>query len=53
MLARQLQGIGVTIQNGQKAAGTLYASIETNLALAKHAGTSEWKEIQSEVNSSG
>jgi hypothetical protein len=33
-------------QEGQKSVNTLHGSIETDLALAKHAETWEWKEVE-------
>jgi hypothetical protein len=42
--------LGHTIQEGLGKVNNLYAGIETNLALAKHAGTWEWKEIDSADN---
>ncbi len=44
-LARTMQVLGQNAAEGQKAMKNLYASVETNLALAKHAEEWEWKEV--------
>ena len=38
--------IGENAQQGQRSLGQLYASMESNLALAKHAEQREWKEAK-------
>jgi len=43
-LAPQMQAIGQSAQDGQKAMQQLLHSVETNLDLATHAETWEWKE---------
>jgi septal ring factor EnvC (AmiA/AmiB activator) len=45
-LTAQKEFLGRTIQEGQANANRLYGTIETHLALAKHAETWEWKEAQ-------
>jgi hypothetical protein len=45
-LAPRMHVIGASVQEGQKAANSLYAGIESSLALAKHAETWEWKEAE-------
>jgi hypothetical protein len=44
-LSKQMEFLGQTIQEGNSKVNNLYAGIETNLALAKHAETWEWKEV--------
>jgi hypothetical protein len=44
MLAKQMQGLQMAMQQGQQALNGLHQSIEGSLALAKHAETWEWKE---------
>jgi uncharacterized protein YlxW (UPF0749 family) len=46
VLASRMQMIGASVEQGQKAANSLYAGIESSLALAKHGETWEWKEVQ-------
>jgi chromosome segregation ATPase len=46
-IAEQLKFLGPVAQNGVKQMEQMQSSIETNLALAKHAETWEWKESQS------
>jgi hypothetical protein len=43
-LAQQMKVIGENAQQGQRSLEQLYASMESNLALAKHAENWEWKE---------
>jgi predicted GIY-YIG superfamily endonuclease len=43
-LAQQMKLIGENAQQGQRSLEQLYASMESNLALAKHAEEWEWKE---------
>ena len=45
-LAQQMKLIGENAQQGQRSLGHLYASMESNLALAKHAEQWEWKEAK-------
>jgi len=45
-LTAQKEFLGKTIQDGQANANRLYGTIETHLALAKHAETWEWKEVE-------
>ena len=45
-LAKQVEFLGRTIQEGEANANRLYGTIETHLALAKHAETWEWKETE-------
>jgi vacuolar-type H+-ATPase subunit D/Vma8 len=47
-LAREIQLISENIKHGQKSLQSLYQSIESNLELAKHAETGEWKEARAE-----
>jgi hypothetical protein len=47
-LSRQMQFVIKNHEEGQRAMQNLYQSIESNLALAKHAETWEWKEAQSD-----
>ena len=42
-LAQQMKLIGENAQQGQRSLEQLYASMESNLALAKHAEEWEWK----------
>ena len=44
-LARQCEEIGNSARQGQQAMQDLLASVETHIALAKHAEDWEWKEI--------
>ena len=44
-LAQQMKLIGENAQQGQRSLEQLYASMESNLALAKHAEEWEWKEV--------
>ena len=46
-LAQQMKLIGENAQQGQRSLEQLYASMESNLALAKHAEEWEWKETSS------
>lgn len=48
-LAQQMQVIAANAQQGHKAVQQLYQSIETSLALAKHAETWEWKEVEAAI----
>lgn len=48
-VAAQLKAIAANAQTGQKALEQLYQSIETSLALAKHAEGWEWKEVESQT----
>jgi paraquat-inducible protein B len=50
VLAKQMEAQGNDMQQGQAALQNLYQNIETNLALAKHSETWEWKEVGSELN---
>ena len=43
-LSKRMQFVLMTHEQGQKSLAGLYQAIETNLALAKHAETWEWKE---------
>jgi predicted nucleic acid-binding Zn-ribbon protein len=43
-IAKVMQALQVNMKQGQAAMQNLYVSVETNLALAKHAETWEWKE---------
>jgi hypothetical protein len=52
-LSPQMQAISLAVQEGQKAANNLYAGIESSLALAMHAETWEWKEVQLHAQSIG
>jgi hypothetical protein len=45
ILSKQIEFLGRAVQKGQKSLNSLHGSIETNLALAKHAETWEWKEV--------
>jgi len=45
-LSKQMQFFQKSVEEGQKAMQTLYQSIENNLALAEHAETWSWKEIE-------
>jgi hypothetical protein len=45
ILSKQMEFLGRAVQEGQKSINSLHGSIETNLALAKHAETWEWKEV--------
>ena len=45
-LAQQMKLIGENAQQGQRSLEQLYASMESNLALAKHAEEWEWKEAE-------
>jgi hypothetical protein len=45
-LAQQMKLIGENAQQGQRSLEQLYASMESNLALAKHAEQWEWKEAK-------
>jgi hypothetical protein len=45
-LVQQMKLIGENAQQGQRSLGQLYASMESNLALAKHAEQWEWKEAK-------
>jgi hypothetical protein len=45
-LSKQMQFLLKNHEEGQKAMHGLYQSIESNLALAKHAEVWEWKEVQ-------
>jgi hypothetical protein len=47
-LAQQMKVIGENAQQGQRSLGQLYASRESNLALAKHAEEWEWREAKSQ-----
>ena len=47
-LAQQMKLIGENAQRGQRSLEQLYASMESNLALAKHAEEWEWKEATPE-----
>jgi hypothetical protein len=42
-----------SVEEGQKAMRNLYQSIENNLALAKHAETWNWKEVQGKPEATG
>lgn len=44
-IAKGLQILGENSRQAQAALQSLYQSIETNLALADHAETREWKEV--------
>jgi chromosome segregation ATPase len=46
-LAKQKEALGRMIQQGNDAAANLYGNVEASLALAKHAETWEWKELES------
>jgi len=46
-IASQMQALANNATEGQKAMQNLYASVETNLALAKHAEEWSWKEVKS------
>jgi hypothetical protein len=48
-LAEQMKVIGENSQQGQRALQDLYRSMESNLALAKHAEEWEWKESKSDA----
>lgn len=52
-LGPQMQAIAGNAQQGQKALEQLYAGVETSLALAKHAETWEWKEVENGQEASG
>jgi flagellar capping protein FliD len=45
-LAKGMQLLGKNMQDGQQALTGFHQSIEANLALAKHAETWEWKEME-------
>lgn len=47
MLSKQMSALGRMVHEANQAANTLYGNVETQLALAKHAETWEWKEAQS------
>ena len=49
-LSQNMQLLGQTVQNGNKEANRLHSSIESNLDLAKHAETWEWKEVEQKQN---
>jgi hypothetical protein len=44
-LAQQMKLIGENAQQGQQSLQQLYASMESNLALAKHAEEWEWRRV--------
>lgn len=46
IIAKSLQAFSKNVENGQKAIVELSRSIDTNLALAKHAEAYEWKETE-------
>jgi hypothetical protein len=41
-----MEAIGRNVQQGQQVLANLHQSIESNLALAKHAEGWEWKEVE-------
>jgi hypothetical protein len=47
-LANQMQALQMAMQQGQQALSGLHQSIEGSLALAKHAETWEWNEVEAE-----
>ena len=47
VLAKQMEELGKAAENGQAIANSLCQNVESQLALAKHAETWEWKEAQS------
>jgi hypothetical protein len=47
---KQLEFLKSVSQNGVKEMEQMQASIETNVALAKHAETWEWKEVESKAD---
>lgn len=51
-LTKEMEAIGQRHTQGQQALAGLYQSIETNLALATHAQTWEWKEVESTTTAS-
>jgi hypothetical protein len=46
VVAQQINVLGQNIQSGQQTIAQLHTSVETNLALAEHAETWAWKEIE-------
>jgi hypothetical protein len=46
-LGKEIGLIGQNLNRGQQSLQGLYESIESNLELAKHAETWEWKEVDS------
>jgi hypothetical protein len=49
-IAKKLEFLGPVAQNGVKQMEQMQASIETSLALAKHAETWEWKEASNSLD---
>ena len=49
-LSKQKEALGRMIKEGNTAAANLYGSVETQLELAKHAGTWVWKETKSPID---
>jgi hypothetical protein len=49
VLAKQIETVGINAGKLQKGMQQLYASVEQNLALAKHAETWEWKEATTKI----
>jgi chromosome segregation ATPase len=52
-LAKSMEAIGQSAGQLQKGIQQLYANVEQNLALAAHAESWEWKEIQSSLDKNG
>jgi len=50
IVAKGMQFLQLNMQQGQQAMQNLYQSIESNLALAKHAEIWGWKEIENTSN---
>jgi hypothetical protein len=44
-LSKKMEFLPATHQQSEKSLAGLYQAMETNLALAKHAETWEWKEV--------
>ena len=45
-LGQHFKAIGANVQQGQQVLNNLHQSVESNLALAKHAEGWEWKEVE-------